>query len=165
MVFGQITPKLSMFWVASMLMRVMRYMGILGIKFWTAGPGIADAVVAYWDVPCTRAFVVSVLPACSVQLLPLCEVVPCVRVCGPPDFQNAFFHFLPIKLQLFYHLELSRFFRLPAHFNVLSAFLHMWQQRLDFWVFLKSQWLTYSRTLWKNECTILFQATSLSHLY
>lgn len=46
MVFGQVTPKVSMFWAATTLMKAMCYMGILGIKFWTAGPGIADAVVA-----------------------------------------------------------------------------------------------------------------------
>lgn len=33
MVFGQITPKLSMFWTAAMLMKAMCYRGILESKF------------------------------------------------------------------------------------------------------------------------------------
>lgn len=142
---GQVTPKLSMFWTAAMLMKTMYYKGIWEIKFWTAGPGIGDAVVAYWDVPCIHVFVASVLPACGVHHLLLHEVVPCIRVCGPPTFKTPSSTFFPNELQLLCHLQFSRLFRLPPHFGVLSALLHMWASEMRFLVLeKKSQWLSYS---------------------
>lgn len=102
------------------------------MKFWTPGPGIADAVVAYWHVPCTRASAVSVLPACTAHHLPYHAAVCSARGCRPPTFKIASSTFFPISHNYSFHLQLLSLLKESSHFSVLSVLLHVLAMGMNF---------------------------------
>lgn len=105
MVFGQITLELSVFWTAATLAEAMCYRGILEIRFWTAGSGAVHAGVALLGCSLATCF----LCQCFLRavFITSCSMGCLVQECTS-SILNAFLHFLPNKLQLLCHCQLSR---------------------------------------------------------